>query len=108
MFNSQFSELRNVKFSRTASSIIASAPTVRSVDTTLSPLPLQLENYELFAVATDGSIVYLGTTASFFDWGATEVAHRCVRAMTKLDRACKRLVKNSPVLIRTYIADIDK
>jgi hypothetical protein len=77
-------------------------------------MPLQgavvstLQNYEIFAIATDNSVVRLGTTAAFSDWGAEQVAIRRVRQMTHVDRVWKRLIKNSPVLVRTYIADVDK
>jgi hypothetical protein len=63
---------------------------------------LTLRNWELYAIATDGSVVRLGTTAAFTDWSAEEVARRKVKNMLGIDRQWLRLVKRADVLVREY------
>jgi hypothetical protein len=63
---------------------------------------LTLRNWELYAIATDGTVVPLGTTAAFYDWSAEEVARRKVKHMLRIDRQWLRLVKRADVLVREY------
>jgi hypothetical protein len=107
MFNSQFSELRNIKISRTACSFLDSAPTVRSVDTTSAkgPLAHPLRVWNLFAQDINGDLVFLSTTASFFDFGAVRVAENIVKHMTKAERALKGFRKHALVFAFEYLPD---
>jgi hypothetical protein len=67
-----------------------------------------LHNFELFAVATDKSIVQLGVTASFTHWGAEQVAKLKIRHMTRIQRSFLRLNKGSHVFVKTWLADVDR
>jgi hypothetical protein len=107
MFNSQFSELRNLKNSRTASSIVDSAPSVRSVDTTSAkgPLAHPLRVWNLFAQDINGDLIWISTTASFFDFGAVRVAQNIIKHMTKAERALQGFRKHTPVFAFEYLPD---
>jgi hypothetical protein len=63
---------------------------------------LTLRNWDLYAIATDDSVVSLGTTAAFTDWSAEEVARSRVKHMLGIDRQWLRLVKRADVLVREY------
>jgi hypothetical protein len=61
-----------------------------------------LRNWELYAIATDGTVVDLGTTAAFTDWSAEDVARSVVKHMIGVDRLWLRLTKRPHVLVREY------
>jgi hypothetical protein len=55
-----------------------------------------LREYSLYAVDKVGLPVELGQTASFTEWGATNVAIHKLKRMTTLNRNWKGLTKTSP------------
>ncbi len=68
---------------------------------------LQLRGWDLYAISQDGLLVYLGTTASFFEWGAERCGERRVLHMTKLDRAFKNLSKKPVIVVQEQTVDTE-